>query len=221
MAAQEPHTWFSQWYQWTKQVFSFFYLKCKLRQKRLVFAHFLFLQFFWNYGFRRGQCMIPGRIFTSHDFSYDARGEPFHQILEKGPISYLMVGMVIGFVSTRQKMEQKYHSICWNSKKDIRKVPSLSDNWATYGKLQSLPSNNAPTRFHREPKGLIMITISSHILLFKVQWWRCKGWLQRNKGDYRRTKTKRGSFINLNMTFLIRRTFFLVSSFTYFSSTFL
>nr|AFM54256.1 ribosomal protein S14 [Citrus x limon] len=37
----------------------------------------------------------------------------------------------------RQKLEQKYHSIRRSSKKEISKVPSLSDKWEIYGKLQS------------------------------------------------------------------------------------
>ncbi|KAK6769059.1 hypothetical protein RDI58_033700 [Solanum bulbocastanum] len=49
----------------------------------------------------------------------------------------------------RQKLEQKYHSIRRSSKKEISKVPSLSDKWEIYGKLQSLPRNSAPTRLHR------------------------------------------------------------------------
>ncbi|KAF3622457.1 Photosystem I chlorophyll a apoprotein A2 [Capsicum annuum] len=34
-------------------------------------------------------------------------------------------------------------------KKEISKVPALSDKWEIYGKLQSLPRNSAPTRLHR------------------------------------------------------------------------
>lgn len=49
----------------------------------------------------------------------------------------------------RQKLEQKYHSIRRSLKKEISKVPSLSDKWEIYGKLQSLPRNSAPTRLHR------------------------------------------------------------------------
>uniref|UniRef100_A0A4Y5RB18 Small ribosomal subunit protein uS14c n=1 Tax=Heptacodium miconioides TaxID=137004 RepID=A0A4Y5RB18_9DIPS len=51
----------------------------------------------------------------------------------------------------RQKLEQKYHLIRRSSKKEIRKVPSLSDKdkWEIYGKLQSLPRNSAPTRLRR------------------------------------------------------------------------
>ncbi|KAG5595822.1 hypothetical protein H5410_037054, partial [Solanum commersonii] len=49
----------------------------------------------------------------------------------------------------RQKLEQKYHSICRSSKKEISKVSSLSDKWEIYGKLQSLPQNSAPTCLHR------------------------------------------------------------------------
>ncbi|KAI3887791.1 hypothetical protein MKX03_018638 [Papaver bracteatum] len=39
----------------------------------------------------------------------------------------------------RQKLEQKYHLI----------LPSLSDKWEIYRKLQSLPRNSAPTRLRR------------------------------------------------------------------------
>lgn len=49
----------------------------------------------------------------------------------------------------RQKLEQKYHLIRRSSKKEISKVPSLSDKWEIYGKLQSPPRNSAPTRLHR------------------------------------------------------------------------
>nr|QWL15861.1 ribosomal protein S14 [Plantago coronopus]QWL15952.1 ribosomal protein S14 [Plantago crassifolia]QWL16041.1 ribosomal protein S14 [Plantago macrorhiza] len=49
----------------------------------------------------------------------------------------------------RQKLEQKYHLIRRSSKKEISKVPSLSDQWEIYGKLQSPPRNSAPTRLRR------------------------------------------------------------------------
>nr|ATU82631.1 ribosomal protein S14 [Mentha longifolia] len=49
----------------------------------------------------------------------------------------------------RQNLGQKYHLIRRSSKKEISKVPSLSDKWEIYGKLQSLPRNSAPTRLHR------------------------------------------------------------------------
>ena len=49
----------------------------------------------------------------------------------------------------RQKLEQKYHLIRRSSKKEISKVPSLSDKWEIHGKLQSPPRNSAPTRLHR------------------------------------------------------------------------
>lgn len=71
----------------------------------------------------------------------------------------------------RQKLEQKYHLIRRSSKEEIRKeekrkeekrkeeirkrkeeirkVPSLSDKWEIYGKLQSPPRNSAPTRLRR------------------------------------------------------------------------
>nr|ATU82621.1 ribosomal protein S14 [Nepeta juncea] len=48
-----------------------------------------------------------------------------------------------------QKFGQKYHLIRQSLKKDISKVPSLSDKWEIYGKLQSPPRNSAPTRLHR------------------------------------------------------------------------
>nr|ATU82577.1 ribosomal protein S14 [Dicliptera roxburghiana] len=47
------------------------------------------------------------------------------------------------------QLEQKYHLIRRSSKKELSKVPSLSDKWEIYGKLQSLPRNSAPTRLHR------------------------------------------------------------------------
>nr|UBD07518.1 ribosomal protein S14 [Primula sikkimensis] len=49
----------------------------------------------------------------------------------------------------RKKLEQKYHLIRRSSKKEIRKVRSLSDKWEIHGKLQALPRNSAPTRLHR------------------------------------------------------------------------
>ncbi|WJZ99493.1 hypothetical protein VitviT2T_017934, partial [Vitis vinifera] len=49
----------------------------------------------------------------------------------------------------RQKLEQKYHLIHRSSKKEISKVPLLSDKWEIHGKLQSSPRNSAPTRLHR------------------------------------------------------------------------
>nr|YP_009435588.1 ribosomal protein S14 [Lobelia spicata]ATG25589.1 ribosomal protein S14 [Lobelia spicata] len=49
----------------------------------------------------------------------------------------------------RQKLEQKYRLIRRSSKKEIRKLPSLSDKQELYGKLQSLPRNSAPTRLRR------------------------------------------------------------------------
>nr|YP_010624833.1 ribosomal protein S14 [Desmos chinensis]WBG68790.1 ribosomal protein S14 [Desmos chinensis] len=49
----------------------------------------------------------------------------------------------------RQKLEQKYHLIRRASKKEIRKVSSLSDKREIHGKLQSPPRNSAPTRLRR------------------------------------------------------------------------
>uniref|UniRef100_UPI00315C88E8 ribosomal protein S14 n=1 Tax=Plantago muelleri TaxID=589143 RepID=UPI00315C88E8 len=49
----------------------------------------------------------------------------------------------------RQKLEQKYHLIRRSSKKEISQIPSLSDKWKIYGKLQSPPRNSAPTRLRR------------------------------------------------------------------------
>nr|YP_010385619.1 ribosomal protein S14 [Krameria erecta]UPN63400.1 ribosomal protein S14 [Krameria erecta] len=49
----------------------------------------------------------------------------------------------------RQKLEKKYRLIRRSSKKEIRKVLSLSDKWEIHGKLQSPPRNSAPTRLHR------------------------------------------------------------------------
>jgi small subunit ribosomal protein S14 len=49
----------------------------------------------------------------------------------------------------RQKLEQKYHLIRQSLKKEISKVPSLSEKWEIYRKLQSLPRNSAATRLHR------------------------------------------------------------------------
>nr|ATG24588.1 ribosomal protein S14 [Lobelia fervens subsp. fervens] len=49
----------------------------------------------------------------------------------------------------RQKLEQKYHLIRRALKKEISKVPTLSDKREIYRKLQSLPRNSAPTRLRR------------------------------------------------------------------------
>ncbi|KAI3872915.1 hypothetical protein MKX03_029957 [Papaver bracteatum] len=49
----------------------------------------------------------------------------------------------------RQKLEQKYHLIRQSLKKELRKVPSLSDKWEIYRKLQSPPRNSTPTRLSR------------------------------------------------------------------------
>nr|BDR62820.1 ribosomal protein S14 [Jacquemontia paniculata] len=49
----------------------------------------------------------------------------------------------------RQKLERKYHLIRRSSKKEISKVPLLSDQREIRGKLESLPRNSAPTRLHR------------------------------------------------------------------------
>nr|A7M964.2 RecName: Full=Small ribosomal subunit protein uS14c; AltName: Full=Plastid 30S ribosomal protein S14 [Cuscuta reflexa] len=49
----------------------------------------------------------------------------------------------------RKKLELKYHWIRGSLKKEIHKVPLLSDKWEIYVKLQSLPRNSAPTRLHR------------------------------------------------------------------------
>nr|YP_009680104.1 ribosomal protein S14 [Campylotropis macrocarpa]YP_009680708.1 ribosomal protein S14 [Kummerowia striata]YP_009680791.1 ribosomal protein S14 [Lespedeza maritima]YP_009750292.1 ribosomal protein S14 [Lespedeza bicolor]YP_010295646.1 ribosomal protein S14 [Lespedeza buergeri]YP_010410246.1 ribosomal protein S14 [Lespedeza tricolor]YP_010415924.1 ribosomal protein S14 [Campylotropis howellii]YP_010416173.1 ribosomal protein S14 [Campylotropis parviflora]YP_010416339.1 ribosomal protein S14 len=49
----------------------------------------------------------------------------------------------------RQKLEQKYHLIRRSSKKEIKKITSLSDKWEIQGKLESLPRNSAPIRLHR------------------------------------------------------------------------
>nr|QWY89211.1 ribosomal protein S14 [Testulea gabonensis] len=49
----------------------------------------------------------------------------------------------------RQKLKQKYHLIRRSSKKEIRKVSSLSAKWEIHGKLQSLPRNSASTRLQR------------------------------------------------------------------------
>nr|YP_009454445.1 ribosomal protein S14 [Daniellia pilosa]AUF70259.1 ribosomal protein S14 [Daniellia pilosa] len=49
----------------------------------------------------------------------------------------------------RQKLEQKFHLIRGSSKKEIKKFPSLSDEWEIHGKLQSPPRNSTPTRLHR------------------------------------------------------------------------
>nr|USC54045.1 ribosomal protein S14 [Campylotropis yunnanensis subsp. filipes] len=49
----------------------------------------------------------------------------------------------------RQKLEQNYHLIRRSSKKEIKKITSLSDKWEIQGKLESLPRNSAPIRLHR------------------------------------------------------------------------
>nr|YP_010014308.1 ribosomal protein S14 [Ochradenus baccatus]QOI12815.1 ribosomal protein S14 [Ochradenus baccatus] len=49
----------------------------------------------------------------------------------------------------REKLEQKYHLIRRSSKKEIKKVLSLSEKWKIHGKLQSSPRNSAFTRLHR------------------------------------------------------------------------
>nr|YP_010573753.1 ribosomal protein S14 [Allium tanguticum]QGY74494.1 ribosomal protein S14 [Allium delicatulum]QGY74828.1 ribosomal protein S14 [Allium tanguticum]UZH92999.1 ribosomal protein S14 [Allium tanguticum] len=49
----------------------------------------------------------------------------------------------------RQKLEQKYHLIRRSLKKEISRVPSLSEKWEIHGKLQSLPRNSASIRLHR------------------------------------------------------------------------
>nr|YP_009746409.1 ribosomal protein S14 [Epimedium brevicornu]QIH96618.1 ribosomal protein S14 [Epimedium brevicornu] len=49
----------------------------------------------------------------------------------------------------RQRLEQKYHLIRRSSKKEIKRVTSLSDKWEIQGKLQSPPRNSAPTRLRR------------------------------------------------------------------------
>nr|YP_009092681.1 ribosomal protein S14 [Eustrephus latifolius]AIR12517.1 ribosomal protein S14 [Eustrephus latifolius] len=50
----------------------------------------------------------------------------------------------------RQKLEQKYHLIRRSSKKEISRLPSLSEKKKEiYRKLQSLPRNSAPTRLRR------------------------------------------------------------------------
>nr|YP_009975348.1 ribosomal protein S14 [Drypetes indica]QNK04689.1 ribosomal protein S14 [Drypetes indica] len=49
----------------------------------------------------------------------------------------------------RQKLEQKYHLIRRSSKKEIRKVTSLSEKLEIQRKLQLPPRNSARTRLHR------------------------------------------------------------------------
>nr|URQ21571.1 ribosomal protein S14 [Valeriana officinalis] len=49
----------------------------------------------------------------------------------------------------RQKLVQKYRLIRRSFKEEIRKVPSLSEKWEIFEKLQSLPRNSAPTRLRR------------------------------------------------------------------------
>nr|QCG75839.1 Rps14 [Paracaryum himalayense] len=56
---------------------------------------------------------------------------------------------LIQMVKEERKLRPKYHLIRRSSKKEISKVPSLSDKWEIYGKLQSPPRNSAPTRLHR------------------------------------------------------------------------
>nr|YP_010627864.1 ribosomal protein S14 [Begonia anisosepala]WBN94867.1 ribosomal protein S14 [Begonia anisosepala] len=76
----------------------------------------------------------------------------------------------------RQKLEQKYHLIRRSSKKEIRKVPSLSEKWEIHGKFQSPPRNSAPTRLHQRcfltgrPRGNYRdFGLSGHILREMVQ----------------------------------------------------
>nr|CAI2546857.1 ribosomal protein S14 [Spirodela intermedia] len=71
----------------------------------------------------------------------------------------------------RQKLEQKYHLIRRSLKKELSKIPSLSEKWEIHGKLQSLPRNSAPTRLHRRcfltgrPRGNYRdFGLSGHIL---------------------------------------------------------
>nr|YP_010167902.1 30S ribosomal protein S14 [Allium karataviense]QRZ01181.1 30S ribosomal protein S14 [Allium karataviense] len=49
----------------------------------------------------------------------------------------------------RQKLEQKYYLIRRSLKKEISKVPSLSEKWEIHRKLQSSPRNSASIRLHR------------------------------------------------------------------------
>nr|YP_009450256.1 ribosomal protein S14 [Burmannia nepalensis]AOV93989.1 ribosomal protein S14 [Burmannia nepalensis] len=49
----------------------------------------------------------------------------------------------------RQKLQQKYLLIRRSLKKEIHKVLSLSEKWEIHRKLQSLPRNSSPIRFHR------------------------------------------------------------------------
>nr|YP_009486708.1 ribosomal protein S14 [Piliostigma thonningii]AWB12931.1 ribosomal protein S14 [Piliostigma thonningii] len=49
----------------------------------------------------------------------------------------------------RQKLEKKYHLIRRSSKKEIKEVFLLSDQWEIRRKLESLPRNSAPTRLRR------------------------------------------------------------------------
>ncbi|KAL5810950.1 hypothetical protein ACOSQ4_027518 [Xanthoceras sorbifolium] len=44
-----------------------------------------------------------------------------------------------------EKLEQKYNLIRLSLKKEINKVPSLSEKWKIHKKLQSPPRNSAPT----------------------------------------------------------------------------
>ncbi|KAJ6874246.1 30S ribosomal protein S14 [Populus alba x Populus x berolinensis] len=75
----------------------------------------------------------------------------------------------------RQKLEQKYHLIRRSSKKELSKVPSLSDKWEIHGKLQSPPRNSAATRLYRHcfltgrPRANYRdFGLSGHILRAKV-----------------------------------------------------
>nr|YP_009673660.1 ribosomal protein S14 [Cuscuta carnosa]QDF46376.1 ribosomal protein S14 [Cuscuta carnosa] len=49
----------------------------------------------------------------------------------------------------RKKLGQKYNLIRQFSKKEVCKVPSLSEKREIYVKLQSSPRNSAPTRLRR------------------------------------------------------------------------
>nr|YP_009338159.1 ribosomal protein S14 [Gymnaconitum gymnandrum]AGN73978.1 ribosomal protein S14 [Aconitum barbatum var. puberulum]ANJ04471.1 ribosomal protein S14 [Gymnaconitum gymnandrum]ANJ04554.1 ribosomal protein S14 [Aconitum barbatum var. puberulum] len=75
----------------------------------------------------------------------------------------------------RQRLEQKYHLIRRSSKKEIKKVPSLSDKWEIHGKLQSSPRNSAPTRLHRrcfrpEDRELTIETLG-YLDTYFVKWF--------------------------------------------------
>nr|ATQ36635.1 ribosomal protein S14 [Cicer arietinum] len=78
--------------------------------------------------------------------------------------------LIQGKISKRQ-IGHIYHLIRRSSKKEISKVPSLSDKWEIHGKLQSLPRNSAPTRLPRRcfstgrPRGNCRdFGLSGHIL---------------------------------------------------------